>query len=105
MYLKKNKHVLQHCVHYHRSDSVIVRVEATPVKQTDVLPHTSVCKLYEEPKYALRKCNSKMTRTAPTWFMSADTSKKAWHLTNGVIFGSSTPIKPVCKTEVPIFVS
>lgn len=41
-------------LYYHKSDSVVVRVEATPVKQTDVLHHTSACKLYEEPKYALR---------------------------------------------------
>lgn len=35
-----------------------------------------------------------------TWFMSAGMSKKAWHLTRGVIFGSSTPVEPMRKIEV-----
>lgn len=61
---------------------------------------TSACVLYEQPKYVMSKCNSEVTRTLLTWFMSAGLSKKPWRLTRGVIFGSSTPVEPMCKIEV-----
>ena len=55
---------------------------------------------YEELKYVVRKCNSEVTKSLLTWFMSAGMSKKAWHLTKGAIFGSSTLLEPMCKVEV-----
>lgn len=45
----------------------------------------------------VRKCNSEVTRTVLTWFMSARMSKKTCHLIRGVILGSSTPVEPMCK--------
>lgn len=61
---------------------------------------TSACILYEEPKYVIRKCNSEVTRTLLTQFMSADMFKKAWHFTRGMVFGNSCPVEPMCETEI-----